>query len=323
MEKIVIVAHGSPRESANKLSALINLLAKILNKSLEDIRLCFLQFAKPSLEDVLNELISCSPETIIVHPLFLSDGYHVTYDIPNIIKKFKEKYPKIEILYTKPLGIHEKLAEVIKDRIEEIKPLKRKEIEEKSFEIIEREINLKDLPEEQKLIIKRVIHATADLEYQNSMIFHPLAIPKAISALKKGKNILVDTEMLKVGISKKYLGNSKVICYLSKVKKNELNDKETYTEKAIEVALNIEKNIGIIAIGNSPKALLKTINILNKKQKKDIVVIGMPVGFVKALDSKILLSKQDFPFITNISRKGGTPATIAVINALLRLKEEI
>jgi len=194
--------------------------------------------------------------------------------------------------------------------------LRGEEIEKKSMEIIEREADLSSFSEEEREIVKRVIHATADFEYKDTIIFHKDAISQALKALREGKDILVDVEMMKAGISRKYLGNSRVICYLSEVKEC----RGTRTEKAIELALEKEPNIGIIAIGNAPTALLKAIEILNQKGEKNIVVIGMPVGFVNALESKILLSKQDFPFITNISRKGGTPATCAVINALLRMK---
>lgn len=209
------------------------------------------------------------------------------------------------------------MAKINKEKIEELKELKGEEIEKKSMEIIEKEIDLSLFSKEEKEIIKRVIHATADFEYKDTMIFHRDAIPQALKALKNEKDILVDVKMVEAGISQKYLGSSKVICYLSEVKEFET----TRTEKAIELALQKEPNIGIIAVGNSPTALLKTIEVLKQKNEKKIVVIGMPVGFVKALESKILLSKQDFPFITNISRKGGSPATCAVINALLRMKE--
>jgi len=87
--------------------------------------------------------------------------------------------------------------------------------------------------------------------------------------------------------------------------------------------LNKEKNIGIVAVGNSPTALIKAIEIFNEKKIKDKLLIGMPVGFVKALEAKMLLSIQDFPYITNLSRKGGSAATVAVVNSLLKIKKEV
>ncbi|MFN4132684.1 MAG: precorrin-8X methylmutase, partial [Caldimicrobium sp.] len=140
-----------------------------------------------------------------------------------------------------------------------------------------------------------------------------------LKLLKEGKDILVDVEMIKSGITKKY-GKNKVLCYLSEIGEEDVPG--TRTEKAIEMALQRETNLGLIAIGNSPTALLKAIEILKVREDKNFVLIGMPVGFVKALESKILLSTQDFPFITNLSRKGGTPACVATINALLKLAFE-
>jgi precorrin-8X/cobalt-precorrin-8 methylmutase len=100
---------------------------------------------------------------------------------------------------------------------------------------------------------------------------------------------------------------------------------KTRAETGIESALKENSNIGIIAIGNAPTALLRTIEIMNSQPStlnSHPVVIGVPVGFVKALESKSLLAAQNFPFITNLSRKGGTPVAVAIVNALLKMAEE-
>ncbi len=208
------------------------------------------------------------------------------------------------------MEVEEKMEDILKD-------LKDFEIENRSMNIIEKEVDLSGFSPIEKEIVKRVIHATADFEYKDTIKFHPDAISLAIENLKKGKDILVDVEMVKAGISKRLLSKSKVICYLEKVRSYET----TRTEKAIELALNEEKNIGIVAIGNAPTALLKAIDIFKRKNIKDVVLIGLPVGFINAYQAKVLLSKQGFPYITNLSRKGGSPATSAIINALLKLKE--
>lgn len=316
MSKIVIVLHGSPKKEANNWDPFLKILAETLKFPEEDIKLAYLQFGEPSLEQRLEELIRNGNKEIVVHPFFLSEGLHATKDIPSIIERFKKSNPDVKFIYTKPLGLHEKLAEIVQERIEESIKLPGKKIEEKSFEIIEKKVDLSSFSYEEKMILKRVIHATADFEYVNTMVFHRDAISKALTLLREGRDILVDVEMVRSGINKKY-GKNRVICYLSEVVDDEFEG--TRTEKAIEEALKREKNIGIIAIGNSPTALLKVIELFKKDTKNDFVVIGMPVGFVKALESKILLSTQPFPFITNISRKGGTPACVAVVNALLKL----
>jgi precorrin-8X/cobalt-precorrin-8 methylmutase len=85
-------------------------------------------------------------------------------------------------------------------------------------------------------------------------------------------------------------------------------------------------NIGIIAIGNAPTALLKAIELLNSPVPRfsdsPILVVGVPVGFVKAVESKALLAAQQFPFITALGRKGGTPVAVAIVNALLKVAGE-
>jgi precorrin-8X/cobalt-precorrin-8 methylmutase len=92
------------------------------------------------------------------------------------------------------------------------------------------------------------------------------------------------------------------------------------------MALKEDNNIGIVAIGNAPTALLKTVELLSGKGvlpnvPANVLVVGVPVGFVKALESKSLLAAQDFPFITNISRKGGSTVAVAIVNALLKMAE--
>ena len=194
-------------------------------------------------------------------------------------------------------------------------PLTGKEIERKSMKIISQFFDLKR-GDEKTEIIKRVIHATAEPEIAKSMIFHPDAIKTGIEAIKKRKTILVDVEMLKAGVSKRLAKGIKVKCYISEVG----DVKEgTRASAGIEKGIKEEKDLGIIAIGNAPTALLKAIELLNVLNKKDVLVIGMPVGFVKALEAKLLLLKQEFPFITNLDRRGGSPAVSAVINALLKL----
>jgi precorrin-8X/cobalt-precorrin-8 methylmutase len=176
-----------------------------------------------------------------------------------------------------------------------------------------------------------VIHATADFEFKNTLVFHPNAIKAGIDAIKSGKAILTDVEMVKTGINRKLLEKwgGKVICNIQKSEvRSQKSDNKTKAEIGIESALRENNNIGIIAIGNAPTALLKVIEIFNNPKseisnlKSQILVIGVPVGFVKALESKALLAAQKFPFITNLSRKGGTPVAVAIVNALLKITEE-
>lgn len=332
MENIILIGHGSPKREANNLEHISRLLHSAIHPGCckSCVRVAYLQFAEPGIADAIKECIHSGAKRIIIHPYFLSSGMHVTKDIPEIIRKAKDMYPDTEFVYTEPLGIHEKLVQVVLERINSASCLRPEEIEKRSFEIISEELDLGDVPTEQLPVIKRVVHATADFEFKNSLIFHPDAITTGISAINAGKDIITDVEMVKTGIIKRWLEpfGGKVIC--------NINDKDvirlskdtgrTRSEIAIEMALKEYKNIGIIAIGNAPTALLKVIEMFNSPiyplANSPILVVGVPVGFVKAFESKALLATQKFPFITNLSRKGGTPVAVAIVNALLKIAKE-
>jgi precorrin-8X/cobalt-precorrin-8 methylmutase len=330
MESIILIGHGSPKKDANNIETMGRLLHSMIHPDCSKgcVRVAYLQFAKPELSDMIKESVRNGAKKIIIHPYFLISGMHVTKDIPEMIEDAKAMYPEVKFVYTEPLGIHEKLVQVIAERIKTAGVLLPADIEEKSFEIISGEIDLSDVPHEQLPIIKRVIHTTADFEFKNTLMFHPDAIATGINAIRAGKNILTDVEMVKAGINKKLLKKwgGEVICkILNSEFKIQNSENKTKAETGIESALKENNNIGIIAIGNAPTALLKVIEIFNSPihpfTHSPVVVIGVPVGFVKAFESKALLSTQKFPFITNLSRKGGSPVAAAIVNALLKIAE--
>ncbi|RJR20707.1 MAG: hypothetical protein C4581_02995 [Nitrospiraceae bacterium] len=335
MEKIIIAGHGSPKKDANNIEQVARLLHGMVHPgcSKECVRVAYLQFAEPDIMQAITDCVKDGAGKIIVHPYFLSSGMHVTTDIPGIIKDAQEKYPGVEFVYTEPLGIHNRMAEVVLERIIAATGLKPAQIEERSFDIISGEADLSDIPEERHPIIKRVIHTTADFEFKSSLVFHPDAVTAGVAAIKAGKDILTDVEMVRTGINKRLLEKwgGKVICKIQNTEPGIQNtDNKTRTELGIEAALIENDNIGIIAIGNAPTALLKVIEILSlplegsgfKPDPFLPLVIGVPVGFVKALESKALLASQPFPFITNLSRKGGSTVAVAIVNALLKMAEE-
>jgi len=339
MELILLAGHGSPKQNANNLEHIASLLHGIIhpNCSEECVRVAYLQFARPDIMEAISACVRDGAKKVIVHPYFLSSGMHVTTDIPEIIKEAGEKHPGIEFVYTEPLGVHQKMAQVVYERIHAAAGMKPEEIEKRSFEIIAEEADLSDVPEERLPIVQRVIHATADFEFKNSLVFHPDAVRAGIDAIKAGKDILTDVEMVRTGINKKLMEKwgGKVVCRIQgSGTGGQGSEQKTRSESGIENALKEDNNIGIVAIGNAPTALLKTIEIMNDPEsqisnlsagrrglKSQILIVGVPVGFVKALESKALLSQQTYPFITNLSRKGGTPVAVAIVNALLKMAD--
>ena len=195
------------------------------------------------------------------------------------------------------------------------------EIEKRSFEIIASQMKKKTFPEQELPIVMRVIHATGDFDFEDNLRFHPEAIKAGIRALKDGKNILVDVNMVAAGINRRLLerwGGS-IISMISEVGDQAMEEGKTRAEAAIEKA--IDEKIGIVAIGNAPTALLKTMELIDEGRFKPDLVIGAPVGFVNAEESKDALSKKPYPFITSLGRKGGSPVAVAIVNGILRLME--
>jgi precorrin-8X/cobalt-precorrin-8 methylmutase len=198
-------------------------------------------------------------------------------------------------------------------------------IEVKSFEMIDEEIGEHPFTEEQYPIVRRVIHASADFELGKSLIFHPDAIQAGIHAIRSGKRVVADVQMVQVGVSKgrieKYGGDVKVYIsdpdVMAEAKRLDTTRAIISMRKAIK-----EADGGIYAIGNAPTALLELIRLIKEGEAKPGLIIGLPVGFVSAPESKEELAKLDIPFITNIGRKGGSTVTVAALNAISLLAEK-
>jgi len=200
-------------------------------------------------------------------------------------------------------------------------------IEDKSMEIIENEIGSHPYSKDEWPIVRRIIHATADFDFarQNRIVFHKDAISNGIDALKNGCNIIVDVNGVIGGLNKENLkefGN-KAICNISDPKIVEQAKKlnKTRAQTSMRMAAS-EMNNGVVAIGNAPTALLEVIQMIREKETQPALVIGIPVGFVCAVESKEELQTLDTPYITNQGRKGGSPCASAIINALFKILKE-
>lgn len=199
------------------------------------------------------------------------------------------------------------------------------EIEKNSFEIITEELGPHPFTEEQYPIVQRVIHASADFELGRSLLFHPDAVQAGIKAIREGRKIVADVQMVQVGISKprieKFGGSVHV--YISDPDVVEEAKRLNTTRAIISMRKAVkEAEGGIFAIGNAPTALLELIRLIKEGEAKPGLVIGMPVGFVSAAESKEELAKLDIPFITNEGRKGGSTIVVAAVNALSILAEK-
>ncbi len=195
------------------------------------------------------------------------------------------------------------------------------EIEAESFRIIEEELGPHDFDPATFKVVQRVIHATGDFSFAENMRFHPQGIRRAIEAIQAGKDILTDVNMVAAGVSKAMLAQfgGTVRCLVADEEVARLAKEQGKTRSEIAIERGIG-HAGIVAIGNAPTALLKAMDCLaGMPPEQRPVVIGVPVGFVNAAESKGLLAEKEYPFITSLGRKGGSPVAAAIVNALIRL----
>jgi precorrin-8X/cobalt-precorrin-8 methylmutase len=199
-----------------------------------------------------------------------------------------------------------------------------RQIEDSSFAIVDSEAGPHDFGAAEWQVVRRVIHATADFEFATLMRFHPQAIVAGITALRGGCPVLVDVKMISAGLNEERLGayGCRVVSYIS--------DEDVIaaaraanSTRAIE-AMRKARRLGmldgaIVAIGNAPTALLELARLIREEGARPALIIGVPVGFVSAAESKEAVLALDAPFIVARGRKGGSPIAVAIIHALLLL----
>lgn len=201
--------------------------------------------------------------------------------------------------------------------IENIKPM---DIEKRSFEIITELLGERKLDPENELVIKRVIHTSADFDYADNLVFSTHAVQKGIEALRGGCDIVTDTQMAKAGINKTILGKlgGEVHCFMSdpdvaaEAKERGITRAIVSMERAAKLS-----NPCIFAIGNAPTALVSLHEQIEAGKLHPALIIGVPVGFVNVVESKEMILSTKVPYIVARGRKGGSNVAAAICNALL------
>lgn len=201
-----------------------------------------------------------------------------------------------------------------------------RDIEEASFRIIDAEAGRHDrFSADQWAIVRRMIHATADFDFTRSVRFHPQAVDGGCAALQAGAALYADTAMLAAAVGRRL--REAFGCNVFTLVADEdvvRESRETgQTRSAIAMRRAAPRLEGaIVAIGNAPTALHEAIDLCERRLLRPALIIGLPVGFVEARESKERLWMSDLVCLTNLDRKGGTPATAAAVNALIRLCAE-
>lgn len=197
------------------------------------------------------------------------------------------------------------------------------DIENKSMEIIAPHLAELNLNEAETKVYSRMIHASGDVDYAKVIRLHPKAIEATQEALKRGANIYTDVEMVRTGINKKAFGRygGKIECRVADPAIAEMAKREGIT-RSMAAMRTFGKALegSIVAIGNAPTALFEVLRLAEEEKILPAVVIGIPVGFVGAADSKKLLAENTLvPYVTVESTKGGSPIAASVVNAIMYL----
>ncbi len=194
-------------------------------------------------------------------------------------------------------------------------------IYEQSFTIIRREADLARFSDGEADVAVRMIHACGVVEAARHFIFAPGFETAARAALQNGAPILCDAEMVAHGITRARLpARNEVICTLRDPRTPELAQKLGNTRSAAALELWRERLEGaVVAIGNAPTALFYLLDMIDAGAPRPAAIIGMPVGFVGAVESKAALAQRaDLAFATVAGRMGGSAMTAAAVNALAR-----
>ncbi|MBN2239897.1 MAG: precorrin-8X methylmutase [Dehalococcoidales bacterium] len=335
----VILCHGSRglkavREVPEIMEHLVTEVSSMLPSGII-VAWGALQFNQPDLNEAVATLIKTGTKRIIVMPYFLFSGNHITEDIPEAVDELKKQYPECMFVMTKPMGMESTFPSYIAQRIRsavpdlyldpDTAPIPISPIEIESMEIIDS--LLPDLPgisEKELTVIKRIVHATGDPDISALVRFHPKAIDSGVTALVARKPVYTDVKMVQAGISQSMLNRfgSSVHCILSDSESMNVKPAEGQTRSAAAFHYVGEKlNGAIVAIGNAPTALFAMLELVDSGVTPALV-IGMPVGFVQAKESKQALETYDIPYITIAGNRGGSPTAAATVNALLRLAME-
>lgn len=188
-------------------------------------------------------------------------------------------------------------------------------IEEASYRILADRVDLSGLPPGPRAVVARVIHASADLEYATTMVVDEEAVEAGVSALASGAPVVTDVEMVRHGITA-----VPARCWLEEARRmGPAEEGSTLSARAMRLAADTHPEGAVIVVGCAPTALQEVVALAAAGRLRPALVIGMPVGFVGAAESKEALRASALTSISNVGEKGGSAVAAAALNALARL----
>jgi precorrin-8X/cobalt-precorrin-8 methylmutase len=189
-------------------------------------------------------------------------------------------------------------------------------IEEESYRILRELVDLAHLGPLSRAVAERVIHASADLEYADSLVLNESALRGRLEALRWGAPIVADVGMVAAGITAR-----EALCFVADPRAKEISESLGVTRSAagFRVAAAEVGSGAVWVVGNAPTALLELLEL----DVEPSLVVGLPVGFVGAAESKEKLIESGLPAVTNRGPKGGSAVAAAALNTLLYLEKEL
>jgi precorrin-8X/cobalt-precorrin-8 methylmutase len=324
---VILLGHGSKsKESDAEFRQLVAEVRRLLPAG--TISFAYLQLCEPDLRAEVAELVKEGHAEILIVPVFLFAGNHIREDIPALLTELEYEFPNIKLKLGRHLGPERGIAALVAGRIAESDGefiTEPQAIEAESFAWIERKLVGRGFSPAELELVKRVVHATADPDLAELVDIHPEAISAGIRALLAGKRIVTDVKMVAVGIGNlpEQRFGSRVECLIddTDVAESAQVNGKTRAIQAIEKACN-GMNGGIVAIGNAPTALVQLCVMIKAGEARPDLVVGVPVGFVGAAESKELLKNTQVPYIRLIGPRGGSPIAAALVHGLCKLAEE-
>lgn len=316
-QAVIVLAHGSRNDKARQ--SFLKMVEIVDKRAGGNIAPAFFSLGQPDLESAVAERISAGYSEITIFPYFLFDGNHVQKDIPAIVEKLENTYPGVKIRVLSSLEHEPLMPEIIFERIWEFSSQSRfqpgRSIESSSLEFIN-DVMDAGFDQDQKKVAARVVHSCADFSLGRSLRFHPEAINVGCECLKNDKPLICDVKMVRSALT----NCDNVLCAIDQSGADKKAVRENTTRSAAGMELLAEHVQGsVVVIGNAPTALWKIIELAEDKGIVPALVVGVPVGFVGAAQSKEALMKSGLVYISNHGPKGGSPAAGAIVNALMKL----
>jgi len=324
---VLVLGHGSKAEEANE--TLRQVAAAVAERGGYGFVLpAFLQLCPPDIKEAIDTLVEKGFTDITVMPYFLYMGLHVQQDIPAELEEACKRHPGLKISTARCLGFDERMISVAVDRIAAtsaekpapVSPFAQHPIEKESFRIISEELDEEGFDPVTLPVIKRVIHTTADFGFKDILKFSPGAVEAGIEAIRSGCSIITDVKMVQSGITaarlKPFGITSRCFSSDSDIAARAASLGTTKTAASMrKAALYLEGSI--VAIGNAPTALTELLKMIREGGPRPALIVGVPVGFVGAVESKDELIGSGLTFISSAGRKGGSTVAAAIVNALL------